>query len=63
MPLLPLLLQVIGPESCVLTGLCQAPDPGPRIPSGVMFTAVGLVAAGWLGIRLERARRGSGEPG
>jgi hypothetical protein len=55
--LMSLLLQVLGPEACILSGLCAAPDPGPRIPSGIMFTALGLVAAGLVGMRVERARR------
>lgn len=55
--LLTLLSQVLGPEACVLSGLCEAPAPGPRMPSGIMYTAVGLVAAGVLGFRMERARR------
>lgn len=37
---------VIGPESCVLTGLCSVREVASRIPSGVMFTAIGLVAFG-----------------
>lgn len=46
---------VIGPESCVLTGLCSVQQVVSRIPSGVMFTAVGLVGFGaWL----WRRRRG-----
>lgn len=46
--LLALLLQsqALGPESCILTGLCPAATSGSPIPSGVMFTAVGLVAFG-----------------
>lgn len=55
--LMSLLLQVLGPEACILSGLCAAPDPGPKIPSGIMFTALGLVAAGVVGMRVERARR------
>lgn len=55
--LISLLLQVLGPEACILSGLCAAPDPGPRLPSGIMFTALGLVAAGLVGMRVERARR------
>lgn len=52
-----LLLQVLGPESCMLTGLCAAPEAAPPVPSGVMFTAIGLVAAGLVGLRIERRRR------
>jgi hypothetical protein len=37
---------VIGPESCLLSGLCGVQAAVSRIPSGVMFTAVGLVAFG-----------------
>jgi len=57
---LALLMQapVIGPESCVLTGLCWVPDAASRIPSGVMFTAVGLVAFGVWWWRRGRARPG-----
>ena len=40
---------VIGPESCVITGLCTVQAEVSRIPSGVMFTAVGLVGLGvWI---------------
>ncbi|MDZ4674095.1 MAG: hypothetical protein SGI84_06550 [Gemmatimonadota bacterium] len=47
-PLLAAWLQapVIGPESCVLTGLCSVQEVVSRIPSGVMFVAVGLVGFG-----------------
>ena len=56
---LALLIQapVIGPESCVLTGLCSVTEVASRIPSGVMFTAVGLVGFG-----LWRWRRGRSQP-
>jgi tetrahydromethanopterin S-methyltransferase subunit C len=49
-----LLLQVVGPNDCVLSGLCGiAPQVfGP--PSGVMFAALGLVAFGVLGLRAIR---------
>ena len=45
-PILMLQAPVIGPESCVLTGLCSVQEAVSRIPSGVMFTAVGLVGFG-----------------
>jgi hypothetical protein len=38
--------QAMGPESCSLTGICVVLDAGSRIPSGVMFTAVGMVGFG-----------------
>lgn len=47
MPLTLLLqAQALGPEACILSGLCAAPDAGSPIPSGIMFTAVGLVGLG-----------------
>jgi hypothetical protein len=51
------LLQVIGPNDCVLSGLCGLT---PRVfgpPSGLMFTALGLVAIGILGLRASRRRQ------
>lgn len=50
--------QALGPEACILSGLCAAPDAGPRIPSGIMFVAVGLVALGVWGVRRGRKRSG-----
>jgi hypothetical protein len=47
-------LQVVGPNDCILSGLC-GPTPqsfGP--PSGIMFAAIGLVAVGILGLRATR---------
>ncbi len=43
-----LLLQALamGPESCSLTGICNVPAAGARIPSVIMFTAVGMVGFG-----------------
>lgn len=52
--LLLLQAQALGPEACILSGLCSAPDAGPRIPSGIMFAAVGLVALGVWGLRGRR---------
>ena len=48
------LLQVLGPEDCVLSGTCGLVQDkfGPH--SGVMFTALGLVLAGLLGLRALR---------
>jgi len=54
--------QALGPEACILSGLCAAPDPGPRIPSGIMFTAIGLVGLGILGLRLTGRRGRSSDP-
>lgn len=51
--------QVLGPEACILSGLCAAPDPGPAIPSGIMFTAVGLVSLGVWVLRRGRAAKRS----
>jgi len=48
---MPLLLQVIGPTDCILSGLCGAGPVHQGLPSGVMFTAIGLVVAGVLGLR------------
>jgi len=48
--------QALGPEACILSGLCAAPSGSP-IPSGIMFTAVGLVGLGvW--ILRRSAKRG-----
>jgi hypothetical protein len=56
---MPLLLQVAGsqPLDCVATGLCGATgvEANPVLP-GVMFLAVGLVAAGIVGLRTARRR-------
>jgi len=53
--------QALGPEACILSGLCAAPDGGSPIPSGVMFAAVGLVALGvW---RWRRVRARTAAPG
>lgn len=62
--LLSLLLQAqaMGPESCSLTGICLPIASGPRIPSGIMFTAVGLVGLGvWHWRRAREADNVSGE--
>lgn len=55
-----LLLQALamGPESCSLTGICNVPDAGARIPSGIMFTAVGLVGFGMWSWRRRGDPRG-----
>jgi hypothetical protein len=45
------LLQVVGPTDCILSGLCGAGPVRAGLPSGVMFTAVGLVALGMIGLR------------
>ncbi|MGE0441066.1 MAG: hypothetical protein AB7S39_11320 [Gemmatimonadales bacterium] len=52
-----LLSQAIGPEECILTGLCFRPEPaGP--PAGLWYLALGLVALGTSGLVREwRARR------
>lgn len=52
-------LQVLGPEDCVLSGTCGLVQErfGPH--SGVMFTALGLVLVGVLGLRALRRRRES----
>jgi MYXO-CTERM domain-containing protein len=42
------------PESCVLTGLCGVVRLAPPVPPGVLFVAVGLVAAGVLVARRRR---------
>lgn len=56
MPTLPILLQTGTPGDCILTGLCNVvADPGPLIPPGVMYVALGLVLGGAIGWR--RARR------
>lgn len=49
--------QALGPEACILSGLCAAPEAGSPIPSGLMFTAVGLV-----GLGVWRWRRLRGRP-
>ena len=48
------LLQVVGPDDCILSGLCGLTRQSWGPPSGVMFTAVGLVALGVLGLRTLR---------
>ena len=48
------LLQVVGPNDCILSGLCGLTPPQWGPPSGLMFTAVGLVALGVLGLRSLR---------
>jgi len=49
-----MLFQVVGPNDCILSGLCGLTQPQWGPPSGVMFTAVGLVALGVLGLRSLR---------
>lgn len=51
------LVQVLGPEDCVLSGTCVLAQErfGPH--SGVMFTALGLVLVGLLGLRALRRRQ------
>jgi tetrahydromethanopterin S-methyltransferase subunit C len=49
-----LLLQVVGPNDCVLSGLCGVAPQVFGPPSGVMFAALGLVAFGVLGLRAIR---------
>lgn len=53
------LLQVLGPEDCVLSGTCGLVQEkfGPH--SGVMFTALGLILVGVVGLRALRRRRES----
>ena len=48
------LLQVVGPNDCVLSGLCGITQQVLGPPSGIMFAAVGLVAVGILGLRASR---------
>jgi hypothetical protein len=37
---------------CLATGFCRR-QPGPPVPSGVLFVAVGLVGAGVAGLRFR----------
>jgi hypothetical protein len=48
------LLQVVGPNDCILSGLCGLTQRAWGPPSGVMVTAVGLVVLGVLGLRTLR---------
>jgi len=48
------LLQVVGPNDCILSGLCGITPQVFGLPSGIMFAAVGLVAVGILGLRASR---------
>ena len=48
------ILQVVGPNDCILSGLCGLTPPAWGPPSGVMFTAIGLVALGVIGLRSLR---------
>ena len=55
----PVLLDDPGSSVCLATGFCrQQPDPGPA--PGVLFVAVGMVAAGVTGLR---ARQKAAPPG
>jgi hypothetical protein len=48
------LLQVVGPNDCLLSGLCGISQRAYGPPSGIMFTALGLIAVGVLGLRATR---------
>jgi len=48
------LWQVVGPNDCVLSGLCGVAPQVFGPPSGIMFAAIGLVAVGVLGLRAGR---------
>jgi len=52
-----LLLQVLAPGDCLLTGLCGVREALAGPPSGLLFLALGVVLAGGLGV--VRARRKS----
>jgi hypothetical protein len=54
------LLQVPGPVDCSLTGLCGLRTAVAAIPSGLMFTALGLVAGGVIGYLAARRRSRTG---
>ncbi len=41
---------------CLGTGLCSMVKPEPTMASGLMYVAVGMIAAGWLGLRRSRRR-------
>lgn len=49
-----MLFQVVGPSDCILSGLCGLTQSRWGPPSGLMFTAVGLVALGVIGLRSLR---------
>ncbi len=51
-----LLLQVAldGNDACLATGLCGLVEPVRPVAPGLMFLAVGLVAAGAWGLRRRR---------
>jgi hypothetical protein len=51
-----LLLQVAldGSDACLATGLCGLVEPVRPVAPGLMFLAVGLVAAGIWGLRRRR---------
>lgn len=45
------LLQQALPDDCSVSGLCGMGKGEPPIPSGILFIAIGLVAAGIIGLR------------
>jgi len=53
-----LLAQAFAPGDCILTGLCGVQQAATRVPSGLLFVALGLVLYGASG--LLRSRLGSG---
>jgi len=44
------------PGDCLLTGLCGIRETVGRVPSGLLFLALGLVLYGALGLHRSRTR-------